>query len=269
MKHTEGHYNEFLQLCEKYGFTPISQMKDCTHIENILEYSCPVHGLQKKSLLYLRKNGCEECKKDLARKKFSASAYLTFLSLCEERGYTPLSTIDEIQNESSWARYLCPKHGEQRIHIKDLKLGHGCIQCRHDYMADLLRMPIEDVISVIESKNGNKLLNPNEYTRAIDNNLKIKCGSCGNIFTCSLNNYQKLYDGKCSECHERSVGEIMIHDILHKYNIPHIQQHSFPDCKHIHVLLFDFYLPENNVAIEFDGIYHFEPIHGEESLKMT
>jgi len=55
------------------------------------------------------------------------NAILLFRKLCEERGYTPLSTVDEIQNEGSWFRYICPKHGEQKIHLKDMKLGHGCI----------------------------------------------------------------------------------------------------------------------------------------------
>lgn len=197
----------------------------------------------------------------------SENSIRLFEKLCKERGYTPLSTVDEVQNEGSWFRYICPKHGEQKIHLKDLKLGHGCIKCKHEYMSNLLRLSEEEAISVIESKNNNKLLNPHEYKTAITNNLKIRCGSCGEVFTCSLNNYTKNYDGKCSHCHDKSVGELKIHDILHKYNIKFDPQHVFPDCKNIKVLRFDFFLEDYNCVIEFDGIYHFYPVHGEEDFQ--
>ena len=32
-----------------------------------------------------------------------------------------------------------------------------------------------------------------------------------------------------------------------------------PKCKNLDLLPFDFYLPEKNICIEYDGIQHFEP----------
>ena len=37
-------------------------------------------------------------------------------------------------------------------------------------------------------------------------------------------------------------------------------QYSFIDCKNNIALRFDFYLPEHNTCIEYDGIQHFKPI---------
>lgn len=43
-------------------------------------------------------------------------------------------------------------------------------------------------------------------------------------------------------------------------NIKYIKQKTFKECKDIKLLKFDFYLPEYNMCIEFDGIQHFKPI---------
>ena len=43
-------------------------------------------------------------------------------------------------------------------------------------------------------------------------------------------------------------------------NINFIHQFSFNDCINIRKLPFDFYLPEHNTCIEFDGEQHFKPL---------
>lgn len=42
-------------------------------------------------------------------------------------------------------------------------------------------------------------------------------------------------------------------------NIEFIKEYKFEDCKHKYNLRFDFYLPEYNMCIEYDGIQHFIP----------
>ena len=44
------------------------------------------------------------------------------------------------------------------------------------------------------------------------------------------------------------------------YNISFNKQYVFNDCKNILVLHFDFYLPDYNCCVEYDGIQHFKPI---------
>jgi hypothetical protein len=43
-------------------------------------------------------------------------------------------------------------------------------------------------------------------------------------------------------------------------NLKYIKQHRFYDCKDVRALPFDFYLPELNICIEFQGKQHYEPI---------
>lgn len=68
-----------------------------------------------------------------------------------------------------------------------------------------------------------------------------------------------------------SYGEKKIIKYLNNKNITYKHQYKFKNCKHINQLIFDFFLPKENICIEFDGRQHFEPIDffgGEESFKL-
>lgn len=57
-----------------------------------------------------------------------------------------------------------------------------------------------------------------------------------------------------------SIGEKTITKYLEYNNILFISQHTFNDCKNKKKLPFDFYLPEYNACIEYDGLQHFEVV---------
>ena len=59
----------------------------------------------------------------------------------------------------------------------------------------------------------------------------------------------------CPICNS-SKGEKRIIKYLESNNIKYKPQCSFDGCKNINSLLFDFYLPTYNLAIEYDGEYH-------------
>ena len=63
---------------------------------------------------------------------------------------------------------------------------------------------------------------------------------------------------RCPKCAKSiSNGELAVRDWLKNHNVKFIQQYRFVDCKHIKTLPFDFYLPDKNICIEFDGAFHF------------
>lgn len=51
-----------------------------------------------------------------------------------------------------------------------------------------------------------------------------------------------------------SKGENKIEQILQDNNIKFERQKTFNDCRNINLLRFDFYLPEFDLLIEYDGI---------------
>lgn len=63
----------------------------------------------------------------------------------------------------------------------------------------------------------------------------------------------------CTHCKD-FVGEKEISKFLNKNNINYDRQHKFIDCRNIHPLPFDFYIPSIRACVEFDGLQHFQPI---------
>ena len=63
----------------------------------------------------------------------------------------------------------------------------------------------------------------------------------------------------CPVCHN-SIGEKQVKEYLDTHKITFIPQYIFDDCKNIKALPFDFYLPDYDACIEYDGIQHFNPI---------
>ena len=165
---------------------------------------------------------------------------------CQECGKIFLTKLDSFENGLS----ICNDCVVKRISSAKLK-------------------PINEVIDIIESKNNNKLLNPCEY-KGNSCKLSIQCGSCGKTFKQSLAGYNKNIDGKCPDCSERSYGEFLTAMYLDKYGVAYSRQEHFDgDCHDTNPLPFDFYLPEYNICIEYDGEQHFEPVFGEKQFLFT
>lgn len=96
-----------------------------------------------------------------------------------------------------------------------------------------------------------------EY-KSSDSPVKVKCLKDGFIWEPIATNLIHLKRG-CPKCNQ-SRGELQIEMYFKKYKINFIQQYVFSECKNKRVLPFDFYLPDYNVCVEYDGIQHFEPI---------
>lgn len=83
---------------------------------------------------------------------------------------------------------------------------------------------------------------------------------CGNIIEVSSNNLRRKKEGTISCGCKKSKGEYKIAQLLIQLQIPFITQKRFDNCifpKTNRQLIFDFYLPEHNILIEYDGVQHF------------
>ena len=70
-----------------------------------------------------------------------------------------------------------------------------------------------------------------------------------------------LKNGNTTSCGCKfSKGEEEIMKYLDLYSIEYITQYKFNNCKNIHPLPFDFYLPKSNICIEYQGQQHYEPV---------
>ncbi len=64
----------------------------------------------------------------------------------------------------------------------------------------------------------------------------------------------------CGCKRSKSVGEETIETFLNDRHIDYYPQYRFDDCKYKRTLPFDFFLPDYNVCIEYQGIQHYEPV---------
>lgn len=210
----------------------------------------------------IQKDSCINCRRkkasDISRQK-RAEQYLGLAQkICQEYGYTLLTTIKDYADVKMSIGFIYPKHGKQTMILDNLLHGHQCRDCSYEERATYLRHDVEYVREYIENINGNKLLNPEDYKDTFTRNLNIQC-SCGNIFTTSFSNYSKHGVHTCYSCScKESVGEERIRNYLEFNKIEFVQEKRFDDCRDNKPLPFDFYLPQFNLIIEFDGKHHFE-----------
>ncbi len=67
-----------------------------------------------------------------------------------------------------------------------------------------------------------------------------------------------------------SIGERIIKTFLENNKIPFEKEKTFDGCSNLKKLRFDFYLPDHNICIEYDGILHYKSnilFGGEEQFK--
>lgn len=87
---------------------------------------------------------------------------------------------------------------------------------------------------------------------------KCKCLLCGRICYVSSN---CLLRGTTTSCGcLKSKSELVIANFLDNHNIRYQRQKKFVGCRNKRPLLFDFYLPDYNIAVEYDGEFHYQEI---------
>jgi hypothetical protein len=146
---------------------------------------------------------------------------------------------------------ICPIHGEFEQTLNNHLKGQGCKKCAGLEKPSLYGL-IKSFINVHGEKyDYNKVIYKSAHTK-----IKIIC-PIHDEFEQTPNNHKN--GNGCPICNE-SKGEIIIRNTLIKNNIKFKPQHRFKDCKNKQPLPFDFYLPEYNTCIEFNGIQHYKPI---------
>ena len=139
------------------------------------------------------------------------------------------------------------------------KNGHGCPKCGTEEVHEGQRSNTEEFLKKCIIYHGNTY----DYSKVnyIDNSTKIEiiCKKHGSFFQ-SPNQHIGVKSQGCPVCRESS-GERMVREYLKVNNINFESQKSFQGLRGDKYLLkFDFYLPDNNLVIEYNGKQHYEPV---------
>ena len=209
------------------------------------------------------KDCCSKCagKKasEVSLAKRAKTAFDKLRKVCLEKKYILLTDESEYTGMKMKIKYICPIHGEMEGILYNIIKGNCCKKCGREIYKEKVRISSDEVEKIVNSINGNVLLNKEDYTDVFNYNLKIRC-KCGNDFITSLSAYKKSTQ-QCKTCSQKeSTGEKLIKNILEKNSIKYEQEKRFCDCRDVKPLPFDFYLPDYNQIIEFDGQGHFEEI---------
>jgi len=159
-------------------------------------------------------------------------------------------------------KIICNKHGEFEqlpyVHL----MGSGCNDCGNEIIGKKLRNSIEKIIKILEEKRGTGNFDYSLIYKTYKNNrslLLIRCIKHSKFFYQGADDHAQ--SGGCEDCKYKSIGEELVMSILSKENIEYIHNWGKHDCKlGKGKAKFDFYLPHQNLIIEYDGEQHFKPV---------
>lgn len=230
----------------KYDYSNIKQIDRKIGKVDII---CPEHGVFKQNpYLHMLGKGCHKCKGGV---KYTLDDFLKISKNVHGDKYD-YSNVD-YKNSQTKVKIICPIHGEFEQIPRHHHEKHGCPKC-----VGLDKMTRD---RFIERSN---IIHKNKYDYDLvdyrNNRTKVKI-ICPNHGEFEQIPKHHLNGVGCPKCRQ-SKGENKIKDLLDLNKIKYIQQKRFKDCLHKQQLVFDFYLPELNICIEFDGVQHKKPIKG-------
>lgn len=88
--------------------------------------------------------------------------------------------------------------------------------------------------------------------------LRIKHNKCGNIYEVRPSDFFS-HNSRCPYCNSPK-GETIISKILDTLNVNYEAQKTFNDLKDVQLLSYDFYIPSQNILIEYQGMQHYQAI---------
>ena len=215
---------------------------------------CPQHGefLQRPND-HLNGQGCKKCsiKNNSIRLQYNTNQFI-------EKSINKHGTIYDYSSVNYIGTYnkvsiICPIHGEFFQTPNSHLNGSGCKKCYHKNKI----LTNEDFIKRAITKHGYFYSYDKSTYETYRTKIKIICpihGEFNQSPGCHLNGRG------CPKCH-MSKGEISIKNELDNRNIKYVVQKTFDDCRNPktnYLLKYDFYLPKENLFIEYDGKQHFK-----------
>lgn len=228
-----------------------------TRTADYVEINCPEHGsFKQRASNHLAGRGCKKCSGVYMDKEY-------FIEKAQKvHGNKYLYEKVEYECYSEKVEITCKVHGSFMQSPSNHLAGHGCSRCAgiysdRDLFIEKARKIHGDLYSYEKVEYINWVIK-----------VEIICSEHGSFFQ-SPNNHQR--GDRCPSC-KRSKGEEMIAKILDQLGVKYTTQKSFPTCRLTRLLYFDFYLPEYNLCLEYDGRQHTQPVDkfgGEEEFKLT
>ncbi len=253
-KYNIKHFIEKAQIIhgKKFDYSLVEYINAKTNIIII----CPFHGnFTQTPDKHLHGQGCKKCV------KHHSSNFETFVSKANTiHDFKYKYPINNYKKAIIKIEIECSIHGIFYQEPSNHLAGHGCSKCagntlntfgfieksiiRHNNLYDYSNVKYINSTTKVEiicKKHGIFLQNPSSHMSGVG----------------------------CPKC-KLSKAEIIIKNYLDTNKIAHTPQHTFNDCinpKTNRKLIFDFYLPNHNLCIEYNGEQHYNPFRFKNKTK--
>lgn len=220
---------------------------------------CQKHGIfEQQPTSHLMGSDCPKCMNNVLS---TLEEFLKKIKQIHKDRYD--YSLVRYETSKDKIKIICKQHGEFEQKASNHLRGDNCPACTGNR-----RLTKETFTIRGKLKHGEKY----DYSLVeyINNSTKVKiiCPIHGE-FSQKANNH--INGNGCPKC-KTSKGEKIIREYLEKNNFKYIPQYIFDNCKDINHLKFDFYIPELNICIEYNGRQHYVPVDfwgGAEGLKQT
>jgi len=199
---------------------------------------------------HLKGQGCPNCYNEIRgiKSKISKKFFIDSCNKIHNNKYK--YDINTFNGMTSRIKIKCPIHGLFfKIAYAHLTSKQGCQKCSYESQLK----PLSSFITESNKIHNNKYKYNNFIYLGAFKKSYITCYIHGDFLQ---DPHSHLKGHGCPKCNS-SKGELVVEQYLKEHNIKFKRQYKFKDCKDKKPLPFDFYLPNFNICIEYDGEQHF------------
>lgn len=195
--------------------------------------------------------GCPTCKKiNKSKTNINKVKFKTIISYFSEYNFDVLTKEKDYNGAGKLLRVKCRECNmvEEVSYDVFKKRVNKCQNCINIKRYNIVKEKCDELNYILLDKEIHKTKSP--INMICNNGHKISPTYDSFIWK----------DCKCEICKTISRGEDKIEEFLNGLNIFHNKHYRGFDLLYKKHLEFDFYIPQLNMVIEFDGIQHFKPV---------
>lgn len=215
---------------------------------------CKICGEEYSTSLYNYSSGKyhKKCSVVEHKNKVKEDRISKFTEICNNIKNEYVEFLKYVNSSEVWCK--CKFCGEVYKttfgSFKKNKVHKPCLK----FASDCLRISGEEFNRTVEELYSD-IVCTSEY-KGILNKVKLRCNACGEEWECIASKVVNI-GVRCPNC-QKLAGEEAVGNILKNMNIAFEREKEFEGCKNIRNLKFDYYLPEYNMCIEYNGEQHYK-----------
>lgn len=230
-----------------------------------IKVRCKKHDVvwEPSAASILRGSGCNMCKREKISKANQGTAKYTdnylekYINSHFNEQYTFIRRIKGKSLRLDRVELKCNICGNNRSYLiyNVMRKGNGRFGC-YECLKVKARKPEKQFKEELEKYCRGRYTLIGKYGRA-NTKTDFLCNKCNHIFSALPRDIIRGNWG-CPRC-SQSTGEKYIENYLLEHGIGYEYPKMFEDLVDTKKLHYDFYLPDSNVLIEYQGLQHYEP----------